>query len=213
MQKPETSYNPWFLIPFLIWVIAGGILLATQGDEVIFKFINQAHSASLDRIMYVTTMLGEGVTITVVLLLLLGMRSLRNWWYFTAAVLCNVLPSLLTQIIKRRVGAPRPLKYFNEAEWIHTLPSWPRHMENSFPSGHTCGAFAFFTFLALLLPAKYRHWGMLLIIIALMVGYSRIYLAVHFFRDVYVGSIIGTVVAVSVIALMNRYQSLFFKKQ
>ena len=212
MNKPATTYNPWFLVPFAIWVVAGGILLSVHGDEAIFRFINLAHTPTLDYIMYYTTLIGEGVTITVVLLILLGMRSLRNWWYFTAAILCNVLPSVITQFVKRRVNAPRPLKFFNEAGWIHTLPDWPRHLENSFPSGHTCGAFAFFTFLAILLPRPYRHWGALLFIIALMVGYSRIYLAVHFFADVYAGSIIGTVLVLAVIAVMNRYQSLFFKK-
>lgn len=212
MNKPATTYNPWFLIPFALWVVTGGVLLSIHGNEALFKAVNTRHTPFLDVGMYYTTMLGEGVFITIVLLVLLGVHSLRNWWYFTAALLCNVLPTLLTQVIKRRVGAPRPLKFFEGADWVHTLPGWPRLMENSFPSGHTCGAFAFFTFLALLLPVRYRAWGIVLFLIAFMVGYSRMYLAVHFFADVYAGSIIGTVVAVSVIAVMNRYQSAFFKK-
>lgn len=213
MQKPYTSYNPWFVIPFLIWVVVGGILLLTHGDEQLFRFINQAHNSFLDVAMYYTTLLGEGVFITVVLLVLMGVSALRNKWYFSAAVLCNVIPSLVTQFIKHRVRAPRPLKFFNEAQWIHHLPDLPRLMENSFPSGHTCGAFGFFTFLSILLPQPYRKWGLLLFIIALAVGYSRIYLAVHFFRDVYVGSIIGAVFTMLVIALMNRFSKLFVKNK
>lgn len=199
-------------MPFAVWVVAGAILLSAVGNDEIFTFINGAHSPILDTTMYFTTMLGEGVTITAVLLLLLAVASLRNWWYFTAAVLCNVLPSLITQIMKRRIGAPRPLKYFAEAEWVHTLPHWPRHFEHSFPSGHTCGAFAFFAFLSMLLPVRYRHWALVFFILAILTGYSRIYLAVHFFRDVYAGSIIGTVCAVVIIALMNRYAGVFVKK-
>lgn len=186
--------------------------MAMHGDEAIFRFINLKHSPVMDTLMYYSTLLGEGLVIGVVLLVLMGVERLRNWWYFTAAILSNVLPAIVTQIIKRSVDAPRPLKYFAETEWIHTLPSWPRLMEHSFPSGHTCGAFGFFTFLALLLPARYRPWGLLLFIIAISVGYSRIYLAVHFFADVYVGSIIGTLFTVVAIALMNRYKGLFFKK-
>ncbi|MCB9046878.1 MAG: phosphatase PAP2 family protein [Chitinophagales bacterium] len=212
MQKPYTSYNPYFLVPFGTWLVAGGILLAGQGDEAIFKFVNLHHNSFLDVFMYRATLLGEGAVITLVLLILLGMNKLRNWWYFTAAILCNVLPSIITQVIKRSVDAPRPLKYFNEAPWIHSLPEWPRLMEHSFPSGHTCGAFGFFTFLALLLPARYRVWGLLLFVCALLVAYSRIYLAVHFMADVYVGSIIGTGFTLLVVTLMNRYQSVFFKK-
>jgi len=212
VQKPYTSYNPYFLVPFGIWVVVGGLLLLLNGDEAIFRFVNLNHNSFLDVFMFRSTLLGEGMVIGLVLLVLLGMRRLRNWWYFTAAVVCNVLPSIITQVIKRSVAAPRPLKFFNEAAWIHSLPEWPRLMEHSFPSGHTCGAFGFFTFLALLLPAKYRVWGALLFICALLVAYSRIYLAVHFMVDVYVGSIIGTGFTLLIISLMNRYKAVFFKK-
>lgn len=212
MRKPYTSYNPYFIIPFVIWVVVGGILLLLEGDDVLFRFINLQHTSFLDVWMYRSTMLGEGAIITLVLLVLLGMSKLRNWWYFTAALLANILPSLLIQVIKHRVRAPRPLKYFGNAAWIHTQPWWPHLMENSFPSGHTTGAFCFFVFMSVLLPRGYRLWGLLFFLLALLVAYSRIYLAVHFFLDVYVGSIIGTLFTLGVVALMNRYQSLFFKK-
>lgn len=213
LKKPETSYNPYFLIPFCIWLIAGGWLLFSHGDEAVFRFVNLNHSPFLDVLMYRSTLLGEGLVIGIVLLVLLGLPRLRNWWYFTAAILCNVLPSIITQVIKRSVDAPRPLKFFGEAGWVHTLPEWPRLMEHSFPSGHTCGAFGFFTFMALLLPARYRILGLVLFLLALLVAYSRIYLAVHFLADVYVGSIIGTGFTLLVITLMNRYKALFFKKE
>lgn len=212
MSKPYTSYNPYFLIPFLVWILLGGIFLLTHGDEKVFRFVNLNHSSFLDVLMYRSTTLGEGAVITLVLLVLLGSPRLRNWWYFTAAILSTILPSLIIQAIKRSVGAPRPLKFFQEAEWIHTLPDWPRLMENSFPSGHTCGAFCFFTFLSFLLPPGKRAWAILFFVFALLVAYSRIYLAVHFLRDVYVGSIIGTGLVALVFILMNRYKAVFFKK-
>jgi membrane-associated phospholipid phosphatase len=45
-----------------------------------------------------------------------------------------------------------------------------------------------------------------------MVGYSRMYVAAHFFADVYVGSILGVSFTLLVIALMRRYEHLFFKR-
>jgi membrane-associated phospholipid phosphatase len=39
-----------------------------------------------------------------------------------------------------------------------------------------------------------------------MVGYSRMYLAAHFFLDVYVGSILGTVFTTVIFAMMNKYR-------
>lgn len=212
MQKPYTSYNLWFLIPFIAWLVTGGVLLSTAGDESIFRFINQNHTPFLDVFMFYSTKLGEGMVITLVLLILLGKGSLRNWWYFTAALLSSAIPSLLTQAIKRNIDAPRPIKFFGDADWIHLLPHWPRHMEHSFPSGHTCGAFAFFTFLAILLPMRYRQWGLFFFVLAMIVAYSRIYLAVHFMRDVYAASILGTGFTLLVVLLMNRYYPAFFKK-
>ncbi len=213
MQKPHTSYNLYFLLPFLTWVIIGGAIQLLYTQEEIFKAINGTHNDVLDHLMYYGTYVGEGAVISSVLLVLMFLiPSLRNWWYFTAALLSNVIPSLLTQVIKRSINAPRPLNVFNEAGWIHILPDWPRHMSNSFPSGHTCGAFTFVTFLALLLWPRYKYFGIVLFLLGLLVAYSRVYLAVHFFKDVYVGSIIGTVATLLIVALMNRYKSLFFKK-
>lgn len=212
VRKPYTSYNPYFFIPFLIWVMVGAGLLFLTDKETFFRWINGSHSSLLDSIMYKGTMLGEGAVITLILIVLLGVRRYRNWWYFVAAIACGILPSLVTQVVKRNVGAPRPIKFFRDADWIHTVADWPRLMENSFPSGHTCGAFSLFTFLSVLLLPRYKHWGVIFFFLALFVAYTRIYLAVHFLEDVYIGSIIGTGVTFAVIAVMNRFSYLFFRK-
>lgn len=213
MQKPYTSYNAYFLLPFIVWVVVGGVLQLAYTQEELFKAINSHYSALGDALMYYGTYLGEGAVITITLVvLMIVVPKFRNWWYFVAAILTNVLPSIITQVIKRSINAPRPLNVFKDAEWVHSLAEWPKHMSNSFPSGHTCGAFTFFTFLAILLMPKYKYLGFVLFLFALLVAYSRVYLAVHFFKDVYVGSIIGTLATLGIVALMNRYKSLFFKK-
>jgi membrane-associated phospholipid phosphatase len=210
-SKPYTSWNSYFLVPFIIWVAAGGLGLLIFDRQFLFSAVNTRHTPFLDVLMLYTTRMGEGVFIPVVLMVLFGFSSLRNWWFFIAAIFSNIVPNLITQAIKSSVNAPRPLKYFDEAEWIHTVPEWPRFMDRSFPSGHTTGAFCLFCFLALLLPPKYKQFGLLFFILALAVAYSRMYLAAHFFLDVYVGSIIATIFTISVVALMNRYHGRFFK--
>jgi membrane-associated phospholipid phosphatase len=210
-QNSATYYNRYFIIPFILWIITGGIALIFFDKEILFTTVNTHHSPQLDIVMYVVTHLGEGAIIALVLILLLGVSYLRNWWYFIAAVLTNILPTAFIQIIKGSYYAPRPLKYFNNAEWIHTLPHWQRLMERSFPSGHSCGAFCLFCFLSFLLPSRYRVWGLVFFVLALTVAYSRIYLAAHFFLDVYVGSIIGTLFTVFIMSFMRRYKSYFSK--
>ncbi len=211
-QKPYTSYNSYYIILFLLWVVVGGILQYFYTPEELFKAVNLNYSSTMDVLMYYFTMLGEGVVTTLVLLILLGISAYRNWWYFIAALASNLLPSFLIQYIKSSVGAPRPLKYFAEADWIHILPHWQHAFERSFPSGHTTSAFCFFTFISFLLTPRYRPWAIAFFALALTVAYSRMYLAVHFFADVYVGSIIGTAFTMLVFLVMNKYQAAFFKK-
>ncbi|MCD6063458.1 MAG: phosphatase family protein [Flavipsychrobacter sp.] len=211
-EKPYTSYNRYFFIPFLIWVVIGGLSLLFFDRRVLFEFANGRHSEWGDVFMTYVTRMGEGAFIIIVLLLLLGLTSFRNWWFVITAFFSNVIPAAFVQAVKSGINAPRPLNYYKEAPWIHISPDWPVYMERSFPSGHTTGAFCLFCFLAILLPPRYKPLGLVCFLVALAVGWSRMYLAAHFFLDVYVGSILATVFVVCVVALMNRNQGRFFKQ-
>ena len=212
-KHPYSSNNPWFLIPFIAWVVLGGIAQLYFSERSLFEVVNTNHTAYLDTIMVYITRMGEGIFGSVILLVLLTFRGFRNWWYFSAAFLCNVIPALLTPAIKSYVNAPRPLNVFKDATWIHALPHWERLLERSFPSGHTCAGFSLFCFLAFILTPKYKWIGLVFFVIAMAVGYSRIYLAAHFFLDVYVGSIIGVIFTILVVAIMRRYPHHFYRKQ
>jgi len=104
------------------------------------------------------------------------------------------------------------LNYFKEAPWIHTLPEWERLMERSFPSGHTAAAFCLFTFLAFILTPRYKWLGIVFFILAMLVGYSRLYLAAHFFHDVYFGSLFAVLFTILVVAIMRRYPHYFYRR-
>jgi undecaprenyl-diphosphatase len=58
-------------------------------------------------------------------------------------------------------------------------------------SAHAANSFALATFFAVFLESKRRLWAVLLILWALMVGYSRIYLGVHYPLDVLSGCLAG----------------------
>lgn len=208
MQKQFfTTYNPYFLVPLAVWYICGGFLFLLYTPQQLFSIVNTHYTAIGDVVMYYITWLGEGLTITFTLLALLVIKKFRNWWYLLAALLCVGLPALICQFIKQWHNLPRPYNYFHKASWIHISPYWGDVlMNNSFPSGHTTGAFSIFCFLSMLLPGKYRVYGLLFFLLALSVGYSRIYLAAHFFTDVYAGSILGAVTSLIMFALLKRYQ-------
>jgi membrane-associated phospholipid phosphatase len=72
---------------------------------------------------------------------------------------------------------------------MHVVPSVEIHHYNSFPSGHTAAAFAFFTILALFYQKP--AFQILCLLLAIFSAYTRIYLLQHFFQDTLVGSAIG----------------------
>ena len=94
-----------------------------------------------------------------------------------------VISGLLGLLIKALINRPRPFEVLNITNLINVGSS-------SFPSGHTIAAF---TALALLYRGypKLRH---LWFVLALLIGFSRIYLGVHFLTDVAVGALIGYVI-------------------
>lgn len=201
-NKKRRIYNPYFVYPFLVWLAIGAYLLSNFSKEQLFSAVNLHHSPFLDKVMYGITFLGQAEVVIPVLLLLLILPSFRSWWYFLVATVCSLVPMFVQQGMKAWFDEPRPLKYFSDAPWIHKLSHWPSLYHHSFPSGHTEGAFSFFCFLSLLLYRSHRPWAFVFFVLSLLVGYSRLYLAAHFFADVYVGSIVGVLVTTLCYALM-----------
>jgi membrane-associated phospholipid phosphatase len=212
-KKLNIPFNPYFFYPFLAWVVVGAILLAVFSKQELFSFINSNHNRITDVLMYRITWMGQAQVIIPVLLLVMAFHAYRNWWYLTTAIACSITPLILQRILKIWIDAPRPLNYFKHAPWIHFSPDWPELMNFSFPSGHSEGAFSFFGFLSLLLPPSYQRYGALFFVLALSVCYSRVYLAAHFFEDIYAGSIIGALTTFLVYGLMYKFKGRFFKEK
>lgn len=163
----------------------------TFGSDVLFRNINTHYNPTLDNIMYAITTMGEAYVIIPTLLAFMIIPRFRKPQFFLIASVSNVVPMLAQQGLKSYFDRPRPLNHFHNAPWIHRLSHWPELYHHSFPSGHSEGAFSFFCFLTLLLPAKYKWVGLIFFLLALQVCYSRVYLSAHFFEDTYAGSIIG----------------------
>ncbi|MCH5586386.1 undecaprenyl-diphosphatase [Shimazuella sp. AN120528] len=83
---------------------------------------------------------------------------------------------------------PRPFV----AHHVHML--LPHVADSSFPSDHTTGSIA----IALAIWFYNRKLGIPLILMALFIGFSRIYVGHHYPTDVLGGILIGTVVAILV---------------
>jgi undecaprenyl-diphosphatase len=99
-------------------------------------------------------------------------------------------------LIKVLVSAPRP---FEVIDSVRTLGLYGGG--DSFPSGHTAIAAA----IAGAIKPYHPRAGLLLILFALLVGISRVYLGVHFPIDVIVGFLIGLVIS----DIVRRVLSMF----
>jgi membrane-associated phospholipid phosphatase len=66
------------------------------------------------------------------------------------------------------------------------------HIKYSFPSGHTASAFCILISMCFLLNNNF--YSFLMVGVAFIIGFSRIYLSQHFLIDVIIGAIIGSLI-------------------
>lgn len=76
----------------------------------------------------------------------------------------------------------------------------PPPITYSFPSGHTMSSFAAATVLA----KKYPKWGILAFFVAILIGFSRLYLFVHYPTDVLAGAVLGIICGFAGIHLTRK---------
>ncbi|SKB28388.1 Membrane-associated phospholipid phosphatase [Parapedobacter luteus] len=177
---------PAFTISVLLLMLAGGALMLFVPQSEQFLFVNQLHHPIADAAFQYITYGGDGLLMVLLAAVLLFVR----FKYTVYATACFIVTGLLAQGIKRTLGFPRPAKVFEGVYDIHIPPDHAVHFHNSFPSGHTTTAFAMMAVLYYFFPNQRN--SPFLFVMALLVGYSRIYLAQHFPQDVFAGALIGS---------------------
>ena len=90
---------------------------------------------------------------------------------------------------------------FDQINLVEGIDLWEKY---SFPSGHTMSAFAIYGFLAFLLGWK-KSFGIAMLLLAVFVGISRMYVVQHFLKDVYMGAVLGVLIAMSAYIYQSRF--------
>jgi undecaprenyl-diphosphatase len=178
-------------VPFIAW------------DDALFKFINAHHSGIFDVIFWSCSTFGSGWGIIPAYLLFIILKApkARLWCIIAASTVTLIIGGLLSSTMKEKVDRARPTIYFvspsavpppadaGRAFAVHNIG--PRYRDHSFPSGHTWTACAISMLMVLFFGRKY-WWTFL---IAAAIGYSRIYVGVHFPLDVLAGGGLGALLA------------------
>ena len=158
-----------------------------QLDGQLLVAIQGLHAAWLDPVVSFYTKMGDaGILFIALSLAMLLYRPTRKAGALALGAM--VLGLLVTNVtIEPLVERARP--------WL-VWPITPLVTEkdpNSFPSGHTCAAFAAGLSWARALPQKGER--IFVVVLAVLMGLSRLYVGVHYPTDVLVGAVIGALCA------------------
>jgi membrane-associated phospholipid phosphatase len=165
--------------------------------------LNSYHSGFLDTFFKYYTVLAEWPLYILALVPLLWKKFKITLFY----AICEAVGGCFVQLIKHLFSSDRPVSVFENSHLVLPLVQGVEmHHSNSFPSGHSSTFFMFFTCCAIVLAYYYSKGNnphtlrtkilfnasqVVLLFLAALGAYSRVYLSQHFLSDICVGSIIG----------------------
>jgi len=188
------------------------IEILNEIDKTLFIFCNSIIANGLfDSVMPFITDLNKtwiGWVIFLSLWMLLILKGGRRG-VITAIMLIPLLTmsdQMSSAVLKPIFEKPRPCREVDGVLIIEQLRLLvPCGSGYSFPSSHATNNFA----VAVLLGYFYKRWLLIFLSIATLVGFSRIYVGVHYPSDILGGAIVGTICALIFIMLL-KYLSKYF---
>ena len=166
-------------------------------DNAIYETIIKIMNSNITAIMIFISFLGSAITL---ITLALASKFLVKYKKYSKIIMLNLaLSFILNRILKLIIARPRP-------------PRLRLVIENgySFPSGHSMVSFAFYGFLIYLINKNLKNKKIkypliiLLSLLILLIGISRIYLGVHYVTDVLGGYIIGLIYLIVFIKILKK---------
>lgn len=182
------------------------MLLHMQDVEMGILFaLQDLHCAWLDPVMIFFTSLGNNgiVWILIALLCICFKRSRRCGILMILTMLFCL--AIGNGVIKNLVARPRPFQVLGDPSMLIIPPPG----EFSFPSGHTMHGFA----ASVMIFLHNRRAGIVAILAAAVIAFSRMYLFVHFPTDILGGIVIGTLAALMVYALAKKIKPEILKEE
>ncbi len=183
---------------FFLLIFVHFFKMLQQADINLLKLINLHRVTFLDPFFIFITDVATIITYSVPIILLMYAYAKhrfvlqRKSWLVLITLTLN---SAIVDLLKKLVHRPRPFVTYS---YIHNLVPVSSF---SFPSGHTAEVSMLAISLSLLFPGP--KWGIALAWLwAVLIGYSRMYLGVHYPGDVIGSFIISTIDAFIFIKVM-----------
>jgi len=179
-------------------------------DTSIANLLTVFRSADLTKVFLWITLLGKWQIVLGFAISAIGVLWIRRKCAYIAPLLLMIIGSgIFTQLGKIAFHRPRPKVA------LYTEYSF------SFPSGHAAIAVAFYGFLTYIILRNVKQWKRKVdiffigVLVMLLIGFSRLYLGVHYVSDVWGGYLIGAlwlIIGISIsewLRLRKRKQAAF----
>lgn len=170
-------------------------LLQLDGTILLWIQENVRNDVLTPIMKFITTTGNKGIIWIAIALILIAIPKTRK-----AGILVgfSLLGSLLINniILKNAVARIRPYEVVDGLQLLVRKAT-----DFSFPSGHTGSSFAAAVMMCLALPKRY---GIPALIYAFLMGFSRLYVGIHYPTDVLTGAVTGTLCAFMVYAIYKK---------
>ena len=198
--KTFLKQNRFFFIGYLFLLIVAFLVWLLETKKGAFILLNPYHTVFLDFVFIGITLIGDGFfSIALCVSLFFIKRKHLALMVFVSFATSGIF----AQILKYFITEARPALFLQKSNYPYFIENVTLHNFHSFPSGHSTSAFALFAILAFAVENK--SYSILFLVMAALVGYSRIYLGQHFIADVGIGSFIGVIFSIATFMYFQKY--------